>query len=214
VLPSFREGAVAGHAELLARKDSPEQMVWLDADVSGLPVFEREMVVVDVETTGLDPYRDEIIEFGAVLFRGDEVLDEFQTFVRPSRPIPPFITSLTGITNAHVENAPGIGIAFSRFLVFVAGRPLIAHNAPFDMGFINAASQRLIGMQVPNPVLCSLKLSRHLLPGISHSLGELAGQLEIPAADRHRALGDSRTTHLLWNRLLADPIETYRRLLL
>jgi DNA polymerase-3 subunit epsilon len=69
-------------------------------------------------------------------------------------------------------------------------------------------------MPLPNQVQCSLKLARHVLPGISHSLGELANKLEIPAVDRHRALGDSRTTHLLWNKLLDDPIATYRRLLL
>lgn len=214
VLPEFSESAVSCSAELVSKPGTSEHMLWVDADVSRLPVFEREMVIVDLETTGLDPYRDEIIEFGAVLFRDDTVLDEFQTFVKPVRPIPSFITSLTGITNRDVQNAPSIAEAFAAFLAFAAGRPLIAHNAPFDLGFINASSQRLTGGPVENQIQCSLKLARQLLPGISHSLGELANRLEIPAADRHRALGDSRTTHLIWNKLLSDPIQTYRRLLL
>jgi DNA polymerase III subunit epsilon len=96
-------------------------------------------VVVDLETTGGAPVDAGITEIGAVKVRGGEVLGEFQTFVRSGVPIPPFISLLTGITDAMVADAPTLGAALTSFLEFAHGAVLVAHNAPYDVTFLRAA---------------------------------------------------------------------------
>ena len=109
-------------------------------------LVDTTFVVVDLETTGGSHSDSEITEIGAVKIRGGVVLGEFQTLVNPGAPIPAFITVLTGITDAMVLTAPPIGEAFLSFLEF-AGSPnesvLVAHNAPFDIGFLRAAAQKI-----------------------------------------------------------------------
>src|SRR5580765_3589744 len=103
-------------------------------DELGTPLREVTFVVVDLETTGGSASGgSSITEIGAVKIRGGEVLGEFQTLVRPSTPIPPFISVLTGITNQMVAGAPAIDSALPAFLEFAAGSVLVAHNAPFDV---------------------------------------------------------------------------------
>src|SRR3954462_8422132 len=112
-----------------------------------LPPSDRELreltfVVVDLETTGGSPASCEITEIGAVKVRGGEVLGEMQTLVRPGASIPPFIAVLTGITDAMVASAPPLEAVLPTFLEFARGAVLVAHNAPFALGFLNAACAR------------------------------------------------------------------------
>ncbi|MBN1317739.1 MAG: 3'-5' exonuclease, partial [Anaerolineales bacterium] len=88
---------------------------------------------IDLETTGLSPERDAIIEIGIVLFRGDEILDQWSSLVNPLRRIPPDITDLTGIRQADVNNAPSLNQVRSKVNTLTQGRTLVAHNAPFDL---------------------------------------------------------------------------------
>ena len=114
-------------------------------DELGTPLREVTFVVVDLETTGGSPQACEITEIGAVKVRGGEVLGEFQTLVDPGVPIPPFISVLTGITDAMVAGAPRLGAALPglpRVRRRHGGTVLVAHNAPFDMGFLKAACAR------------------------------------------------------------------------
>src|SRR6185312_2769774 len=105
----------------------------------GTPLSGVTFVVVDLETTGGSPNDSAITEIGAVKIRGGEVLGEIQTLVDPGREIPPYISVLTGITSSMVAAAPRIGAVLPGFLEFARGAVLVAHNAPFDLGFLKAA---------------------------------------------------------------------------
>ena len=108
-------------------------------DELGTPLRDVTFVVVDLETTGGSPLSCAITEIGAVKVRGGEVLGEFQTLVNPGEPIPAFIAVLTGITDTMVAPAPRIGAVLPAFAEFCRGTVLVAHNAPFDVGFLRAA---------------------------------------------------------------------------
>jgi len=111
-------------------------------DELGTPLAEVTFVVVDLETTGGSPADCGITEVGAVKVRGGEVLGEFHTLVDPGSAIPPFIQVLTGITDAMVAGSPRIAAVLPGFLEFARGSVLVAHNAPFDVGFLRAAAVR------------------------------------------------------------------------
>ena len=108
-------------------------------DELGVPLREVTFVVVDLETTGGSPATSGITEIGAVKVRGGEVLGELHTLVNPGEPIPSFIAVLTGITNGMVATAPRIDAVLPAFLEFARDCVLVAHNAPFDLGFLKAA---------------------------------------------------------------------------
>ena len=153
-------------------------------------------VVVDLETTGGAPVRGHgIIEIGALRLQGGRIVDQFHALVHPGRRLPPFITQLTGITAEMLAGQPGIGAVLPRFVDFAAGAVLVAHNAFFDLAFLDAARVQLSGEVFEQPHLCTLRLTRRLLPQQRHrSLDALAGRFGIPLVDRHRALGDARIT--------------------
>jgi DNA polymerase-3 subunit epsilon len=152
-------------------------------------------VVVDLETTGGAPGPHGIIEIGAVRVVDGRLADTFSTLVAPRSPIPPFVVGLTGITNEMVADAPPIADALPRFLEFAGDSVLVAHNAGFDMGHLNAASAFLSGRTIDLPVLCTIHLTRRLMPELRRrSLDSVAAALGISCFDRHRGLGDARIT--------------------
>ncbi|HEY5820542.1 MAG TPA: DEDD exonuclease domain-containing protein [Propionibacteriaceae bacterium] len=152
--------------------------------------------VVDLETTG-GAETDMITEFGAVKVRGGEVLGEFQTLVNPRTHIPPLIAVLTGITNQMVAQAPGLGQVLPAFLAFAQGTVIVAHNAPFDVGFLRRACASL---DYPLPrwsVLDTATLARQILlrdevPNCK--LGTLAKHFRTAVTPNHRALSDAQAT--------------------
>ena len=154
-----------------------------------------EKVIFDLETTGLSPYRDAILEIGAVVVRDGAVTDErFHAMVNPGFPIPYHITRINGINDRMVADAPGIGEVLPRFLEFVGERGLVAHNASFDMGFVHAHAARL-GVRAPVRALCTVELSRRVYPRERrHNLDAVCERLGLVAVDRHRALGDVELT--------------------
>src|SRR5215831_6826567 len=128
----------------------------------GAALFDLTFVVLDLETTGGAPDGNGITEVGAVKVRGGEVLGEFGTLVNPGSPIPPFITVLTGISEAMVLPAPRIEEALPALLEFLGDAVFVAHNAPFDTGFLKAACQ-LHGHRWPSPrVVDTAQLARRL----------------------------------------------------
>ncbi|MEZ4725806.1 MAG: helicase C-terminal domain-containing protein [Caldilineaceae bacterium] len=160
---------------------------------------ERVYVALDLETTGLDAKRDQIIEIGAVRFQGNQILDQFITFVNPGRTIPLRIQQLTGIRNSDVSKASALAAVAPELLAFVGTdvAAVVAHNAGFDMGFLRAA-----GIHFQRPVLDTFELATILLPSMSsYSLSELCHALQIPLEDAHRALDDALATAHLFNRL-------------
>jgi DNA polymerase-3 subunit epsilon len=174
----------------------------------GTPLSDVTFVVVDLETTGGSPKDSAITEIGAVKVRGGEVLGEFQTLVDPGCEIPPYISVLTGITSMMVATAPRIGAVLPGFLEFARGAVLVAHNAPFDLGFLKAASGEH-GIPWPQfasvdtAVLARRLLTRDEVPNCK--LATLAPYFSATTSPTHRALDDARATvdvlHGLFERL-------------
>jgi DNA polymerase III subunit epsilon len=182
--------------------------VQLGLDEIGTPLSDVTFVVVDLETTGGTPAENGITEIGAVKVRGGQVLGEFQTLVDPGGPVPPFIQVLTGITTSMLIGAPPIEQVLPSFLEFAAGAVLVAHNAPFDVGFLRAAAARC-GHDWPAPrVVDTVRLARRVVTrdeAPNHKLGTLAALFHAEVTPNHRALDDARATvdvlHALLDRL-------------
>lgn len=153
---------------------------------------ELRFVALDVETTGLDSLADRVVEVGAVRFGREGLLGEYQQLVNPGRPISPDATAIHGITSEEVASSPPFAEVLPETIKFFGDSVLIAHNAPFDMGFFDAAFARA-GVEPPrNPILCTLQLARAAFPGLNgYSLEALVGRLGISAGKHHRALADA-----------------------
>ena len=167
-------------------------------DELGRPLREVTFCVVDLETTGGSAAAGSMVtEIGAVKVRGGEVQGEFQTLVNPSTPIPPFIAVLTGITDAMVASAPAIGSALPSFLEFASGSVLVAHNAPFDVGFLRHFAT-LLGHPWPSfEVLDTARLARRVVTrdeAADCRLATLATLFRAGTTPNHRALEDARAT--------------------
>ncbi|MBI3958336.1 MAG: DEAD/DEAH box helicase family protein [Chloroflexi bacterium] len=161
----------------------------------------RTFVAVDVETTGLSPQKDAVIEIGAVRFCDGEIVDTFATFIDPGRPIPLFIQQLTNISDRDVAGKPTIDRVLPELLAFVDSSVygVVGHNVGFDLGFLEAA-----GANFHRPRLDTHELATILLPHLpSYNLGELCSSLDIHLDDAHRANADAAATAHLFMRLLA-----------
>jgi DNA polymerase-3 subunit epsilon len=167
------------------------------------PLSDATFVVVDVETTGGAAAATNIIEIGAARVRAGRVLAEFQQLVNPGARLSAFITRLTGIEDTMLVDQPLISTVWPRFAEFLGDAVIVAHNAAFDMGFLNAAALAHDGRALSQPHLCTLRLARRLVPELRRrSLDVLAGYFGIPISDRHRALGDVRITVEIFFQLL------------
>jgi DNA polymerase III epsilon subunit family exonuclease len=163
---------------------------------TALLLEEATYVVVDLETTGLRPGRSGICEIGAVRLRGFEVVAEFETLVDPGLPIAAGASAVTGLRNEHLRGAPGPAEAVRRFLVFAGDAVLVAHNARFDLAFLDRETERLTGSRIGSPVVDTVRLARRLLAGrvAGYGLGQLAWFLGTAERPCHRALPDARAT--------------------
>ena len=155
--------------------------------------FDEEYVAFDLETTGLSSLHDTIIEIGAAIMKGNEVLSTFQTFVDPHRPLQPKIVDLTGINDQMLAGQPDISEAMPKFLEYVGNRPLCAHNADFDIGFVTAACEKL-GLPFHPTYVDTLILAQNLLPELGkYKLNIVADALSLPDFNHHRASDDAIT---------------------
>src|SRR4051794_16470556 len=191
VPPSYLAGVTS-----TARRTSAGEQLALDE--LGEPLRDTTFVVVDLETTGgAAGSGDGITEIGAVKVRGGEVLGEFQTLVNPGGAINPFVVVLTGITDAMVARAPSVATVLPTFLEFARGAVLVAHNAPFDVGFLKAACRQQ-GTPWPGfavvdtAVLARRVLTRDEVPNCK--LSTLAQHFRARTTPTHRALEDARAT--------------------
>ncbi|NOZ71117.1 MAG: DEAD/DEAH box helicase family protein [Chloroflexi bacterium] len=157
----------------------------------------RIYVAVDLETTGLDPEKDTILELGAVRFRDGEILETFSQVVNPNRPVSRFIQQLTGISQAEAEAAPYLSSVASAFRRFIGDHPLVGHNIAFDAAFLR--SHNLYRL---NPLIDTWELAVILLWGLpSYKLGRVAEHLGIDLVDAHRAFADAEATMYVFEAL-------------
>ncbi len=168
---------------------------------SRLPL-DTEYVAFDIETTGLNARDDRMTEIGAVILSGGEVKETFNTFVNPHMPIPANIVELTGIRDSDVADAPDEKEAMEAFLRFAGDRPLVAHNAHFDVGFMTAAAIRS-GLRFSPVFLDTLALSQALLPDLKRfKLDIVSNYLDLPQFNHHRASDDALVCGRILNKFL------------
>ena len=158
-----------------------------------------DYVVLDLETTGLDPSKEWIIEIGAARVRGGEVVDTFTTLIRPPVIISEFITGLTGITNDMVANAPGETEALPRLRDFIGSDVVLGHNVTFDIRFVRQASERLGLPTFLNEYVDTLRISQRLYPDMRHRLSDLIERLQVGDIVAHRALSDVLQTKAVYD---------------
>lgn len=156
-----------------------------------LEFFPRGIIAIDLETTGLSPLVDRIIEIAAMKITPEEVV-VFQTLINPEIPIPAHTTAIHNITDDMVKEAPGLKDVLHELKVFMEDLPIVAHNAKFDLGFVVMGMQKGNHQLASNEIFCSCKLARHThmeLP--NHKLATLVKELNIPLVNHHRATDDA-----------------------
>jgi DNA polymerase-3 subunit epsilon len=167
-----------------------------------------EFIAFDLETTGIQPKTDAIVEIGAVRFDGAEPVDTFCSLINPGRPIPPEASAVNGITDEMVAGKPTVENVLADLAAFCGELPLVAHNAPFDFKFLLSAVETHKAKAPSGPVLDTCALSRIVFPGmINYKLGTLVNHFGFPPGDFHRAEIDS--VHC--GRLFAHIIESLEK---
>jgi DNA polymerase III epsilon subunit family exonuclease len=163
----------------------------------------KQYIIIDIETTWLSKETSRITEIAAVLFDGKKVVSQFQTLINPLKPIPHFITRLTGIDDDMVKDAPTITQALPSFFDFLQDHILVAHNATFDHWFLNHNSLLHHQQSIDNPVLCTRKLANRLVPDLpSKRLWALCQYFNISNARAHRAMADVLATTEIFQQFL------------
>jgi DNA polymerase-3 subunit epsilon len=159
----------------------------------------EDFTAFDIETTGLDNRRDSIVEIGALRFNRTGIISQYAQLIDPGIPMPAEAGRVNNITDEMLAGQPSVQETLPVFLNFCAGSIILAHNAPFDCGFINQNLSRLYDdgyvpyPSLPNRIADTLPLARRLLPGRPHyNLQDLAAYLDITAEAAHRALDDAR----------------------
>ena len=165
--------------------------------------------IVDIETTGGTARSHKIIEIAIVTFDGHQIIDEYSALINPKKNIPPFITSLTGISNDMINDAPTFEEVADTILAKTHDKIFVAHNVNFDYSFLKQEFS-ILGKKFERKKLCTVRLAKKILPGFrSYGLGTLSGQLGITNKDRHRALGDAEATAKILKILIENDKENF-----
>ncbi|MBN1385076.1 MAG: single-stranded-DNA-specific exonuclease RecJ [Elusimicrobia bacterium] len=172
--------------------------------------YNKGIVVLDIETTGLSSLTDEIVEIGAVKIKNFIEIGRFQTLVKPICLIPEAVSEIHGITNDDCKTAPDISEVMKKFLNFIGNSIIVAHNSSFDMAFLHRAAKK-IGREIPNEVIDTLEMSRLVFPFKSHKLEALSKELNIESDKYHRALSDAITTMKVFERIVLIQEEKQRK---
>lgn len=164
-----------------------------------------DFVSLDIETTGLSPMYDEIIELGAVKYREGKVVDTFSSLVKPENPVDNFITQMTGITNEMLEDAPSLVSILPTFLDFVGSDVVVGHNVNFDINFIYDACDSFGFPSFSNDFVDTMRLARRMYKGLpNHKLDTLIDHFGLEHRTLHRGLGDCELTAECFQRMIAD----------
>lgn len=171
--------------------------------------YVEDYTVFDLETTGIHPDYDAIIEISAVKVAGGAVVDTFSSLVNPGRSIPYGATRVNGITDEMVANEPALDVLFPKFLQFIGGDILVGHNIhSFDMKFIWKAAESLFGQTVGNDYIDTLSMARKCLPALSHhKLVDIAAHYQISTEGAHRALNDCMMNQQCFERMAKENVQ-------
>lgn len=198
----FLKGLLAGDPRFASDDDGRRWTLSHDNSLD-LPISAARFVVVDLETTGQSPDMTGITEIGAVRIENGKEVGRFDTLVNPGRSIPPYVAKLTGITDEMVADAPPIEELIGDFVAFAADAILVAHNAAFDAALLDQMTRRILGRPLGLPSLCTLKLTRCLMPELTKaSLDALSDHFNLTSDARHRAMADAELTASVLHRLI------------
>ena len=168
-----------------------------------LTTFPRSFVCIDIETTGLSPLYDDIIEVSGIRVIDGKTADTFSETINICRPLPPFITALTGITDKELSKSNCAENVLTRFCSFVGGDIVLGHNVNFDINFLYDKCLDKTGILFENDFVDTLKIGKKLLPQLKHhKLDDLAEYFDVPPRTLHRALGDCEMTVSCYFRML------------
>lgn len=160
------------------------------------------VIVLDVETTGLDFLREQIIEFAAIKLVNGEIVDEYETLINPQQHIRHSSIEIHGITEEMVENEPTLDEVMPKILEFIGDYPIVAHNVVFDYNFLNEASKKLYEKTLPNQRICTQHMFREVFPEeFSHGLAGLLDRMDVEVTTRHRAMADTKGLALAYPKL-------------
>lgn len=168
----------------------------------------NDYVVVDIETTGLSPRWEDILELAAIKYKNGAEVARYSQLIKPSQPIRPFISKLTGITNEMVQGCPSISSEIANFATFVDDNVLVGHNiAAFDTVFISYAYEAYLHRTLDSQCIDTLRLCKKLYPEIgSYTLSNLARLLDIPYLGAHRALADCEITNGCYQKIRSNAL--------
>lgn len=163
--------------------------------------FPADYTLLDIETTGLSYYNNEIIELSAIKVRDDKIINEFSMLVKPDGSISAFITHLTGISEDMVKNAPHIKDVLHKFLEFLSDDIIIGHNVKFDINFIQANLSKYLNIELKNEHVDTMRLARRYCKLPSHKLKSLAKHYNVNIEGHHRALNDCIITYEIYKHI-------------
>ena len=159
--------------------------------------------VIDIEALSLAQPHNRITEIAIVKVDGIKISGSYSTLINPRKKIPPYVKNITGITDDMVKNAPEFNLVAQEIIKEIGNRVIVAHNASFDVNILNFELGRTKNEILPNGALCTVKLSRKLVPGLAkYQLGKVADYFNVEINDRHRAMGDAEATAKVLLRLL------------
>lgn len=183
-------------------ENSPEiplNLINFDNKPRELDRLPAECVITDIETTGLNPARDSIIEISAIKIQDDKIVSEFSSLINPDISLPPFISNLTGIDDSMVKNARKLKEVMFDYCNFIGSLPVVGHNIKFDLSFINAKLKHLYNTSLKNDYADTLYFAKKVYPALqSYKLSSLAHNLNLDTKNAHRALFDCKMTYELF----------------
>jgi DNA polymerase-3 subunit alpha (Gram-positive type) len=205
--PAFALTLVSDLVERDMRLSINEDLVELvDGRHDHIELESADFVVIDLETTGAKTPPGRITEVGAYRVKNGEVAERFHSLVNPESPIPPFIVSLTGISDEMVADAPKFAEIVDDVLRFIGESVIVAHNARFDMAFLNYEIGRVYqDCKLANPSICTVQLSRGLVAEVeNHKLKTMANYYAVDLENHHRASDDAHATAKIFINLLTE----------
>ena len=164
--------------------------------------FVDDYVLVDIETTGFSPVKDEIIEIGAIKVEKNKIINEYNELIKINETLSPFTTKLTGITDEMLQTGKEISEVLKDFIHFTGDSIIIGHNVTFDLGFLSYNCKKYLNFNLNNDYVDTMCIARKLVPNsINYKLGTLANFFNVSYEGAHRGLKDVEITYEVYNNL-------------